>query len=293
VIEREGWIVTDDGIKLYYSTIGDGPQVVVVPCGFYMTEFAAIASGRTFVLVHARARGRSEVPAMDEMGINREARDLEIVRNALEIDMWSLVGWSYGGMVTSLYAIEHPDVVDRVVHLCSLGPDQGTYAAESAELAAMRRQRTDRETLDRLREIYSTGEFENDPVRYAREYSKAIMIGQMADPASAEKINFDFCDWENEWPDKINVRWQAVRPTFEAWDERERLPSVQAPMLVVHGMADAIPFQAAQDMTALVRNARLLAIEGSGHYPWLERPHVFFPAIDMFLSGSWPEDAVS
>ncbi len=235
MIEPEGRIRIDDGVNLYYSTIGDGDQVVALPCGFYMTEFAAIASERTFVLLHARARGRSEVPSPDHMSIQREARDLEIARRALGVDRWSLVGWSYGGMVTSLYAIDHPDAVDRLVHLCSLGPDQATYRQEKERLAAVRAARTDQPTLERLREVYRSGEFGNDPVRYAKEYSKAVMAGQMADGRNAEKIRFDFCERPNEWPDKISARFEGVRPSYDAWDERERLASVRAPMLVVFG----------------------------------------------------------
>ncbi|HEV8610178.1 MAG TPA: hypothetical protein VGS98_08945, partial [Thermoanaerobaculia bacterium] len=40
-------------------------------------------------------------------------------------------------------------------------------------------------------------------------------------------------------------------------------------------------------------NARLLVIEGAGHFPHVEKPEVYFPAVEKFLSGSWPKGAVT
>jgi pimeloyl-ACP methyl ester carboxylesterase len=42
-------------------------------------------------------------------------------------------------------------------------------------------------------------------------------------------------------------------------------------------------------MGVTLPDARLIVIEGSGHFPPLERPDVFFPAVNEFLSGDWPE----
>jgi len=127
VIEREGRVVTDDGVELYYTSLGDGPQIVCVLAGFYFEkDFAALAAGRTFVYLHQRGRGLSRVPEGAVVDIRHEAADIETVRTALGIERWSLIGWSYMGTVTSLYAIEHPSALVRPVHLCSLGPDQST-----------------------------------------------------------------------------------------------------------------------------------------------------------------------
>jgi pimeloyl-ACP methyl ester carboxylesterase len=32
-------------------------------------------------------------------------------------------------------------------------------------------------------------------------------------------------------------------------------------------------------------------IDGAGHFPFVERPEVFFPAIESFLRGNWPPGA--
>jgi hypothetical protein len=35
----------------------------------------------------------------------------------------------------------------------------------------------------------------------------------------------------------------------------------------------------------------LLTVAGAAHVPWIEAPELTFGAIDVFLSGEWPESA--
>jgi len=47
-----------------------------------------------------------------------------------------------------------------------------------------------------------------------------------------------------------------------------------------------------KECTATLPNARLLVILDCGHFAHLEKPDVFFPAVDLFLRGKWPEEAM-
>jgi pimeloyl-ACP methyl ester carboxylesterase len=60
------------------------------------------------------------------------------------------------------------------------------------------------------------------------------------------------------------------------------------PRLVVHGREDGIPLAGARAWAAGFPNARLLVLSPAGHFPFLEQPDTFFPAVNRFLSGDWP-----
>lgn len=286
MIEPTGWITTPDGTRLCYTTLGDGPQVVCVQAGFYFEEaFAPIADGRTFVLLHQRGRGLSEMPDGAIEGVRHEIDDLEVVREALGVDRWSLIGWSYMGMVAVSYALDHPERVEQVVHLCSLGPDVASYNDEAKAL-----ERVDPADLELLNKLGAEGLMESDPVAYTKQFARVVCSMQMANREAFEAMRFDdHAQWPNEWLWRPRDAW---RTSFEAWDERDRLPSLSARLLVVHGEEDLIPARAARDTAALAGNARYLEVEGSGHWPWLERPDVLLPALETFLSGGWPDAAV-
>ncbi len=66
---------------------------------------------------------------------------------------------------------------------------------------------------------------------------------------------------------------------------------MKATTLVLHGEQDLFPLEGAREWAASIPGARLLTIPGAGHAPHLERPDLFFPAVDAFLAGGWPEGA--
>ncbi len=66
---------------------------------------------------------------------------------------------------------------------------------------------------------------------------------------------------------------------------------MQVPTLIIHGSDDAIPLASSEEWAATLPNARLLVIQECGHFPFLEAPDVFFPAVERFVAGSWPEEA--
>jgi pimeloyl-ACP methyl ester carboxylesterase len=52
-----------------------------------------------------------------------------------------------------------------------------------------------------------------------------------------------------------------------------------------------IPVSSAAEWRAALPDARLLVLDGVGHFPYLEAPAAFFPAMDVFLRGEWPDAA--
>lgn len=88
-------------------------------------------------------------------------------------------------------------------------------------------------------------------------------------------------------------RWvnEVIWHSLGEFDLRRDVERVRAPVLVIHGAADVIPLAASRDWAAHFPRARLLVLERAGHFVHLERPDAFFPAVETFLAGRWPEGA--
>jgi proline iminopeptidase len=84
---------------------------------------------------------------------------------------------------------------------------------------------------------------------------------------------------------------QSIMGSLGAFDLRPQLAAITVPTLVIHGASDPIPMASAREWTASLSRGRLLVIEQSGHFPFVERPDVFFPAATAFLKGEWPPAA--
>ena len=57
-------------------------------------------------------------------------------------------------------------------------------------------------------------------------------------------------------------------------------------MLVIHGSAAVLPDESAREWAAALPNARMVLLEGVGHFPYPEAPEAFFTAVDAFLRDS-------
>ena len=79
--------------------------------------------------------------------------------------------------------------------------------------------------------------------------------------------------------------------SFGDWDFTDSLGGLQAPLLVTHGAEDREGAEAQEAWARAVPHGRLLVLPG--HTPSADRPDLFFPAVERFLDGEWPAEAVA
>lgn len=286
---REGYATADDGTRLYYRIVGDGPEAVVIPVGFYLEELLLPLAGpeRRLVFYDPRGRGRSDAVDTTRVSLDHQVDDLEALRRELGIERMALIGWSGLGMEMAVYALRHPDRVTRLVQVAPVPPRNTPH---NPEAYAERQRRMDQEALDRLRERRESGEFDGHPAAYCRALNELTLPVLFEDRSNVEELP-DVCDHENEWPERLGPFFRALLGSFGDYDWRDELSSLRAPRLVVHGEGDAFPLEGSREWVRGFDNARLLVLPAARHFPFLDRPDLFFPAVDGFLSGEWPEGA--
>lgn len=289
VVGTEGYIAMPDGERLYFRREGNGEQAVLLTPGLFLHgDLGRLTAGRTLIFLDPRNRGRSD-PVEDStlLTIQQEVRDLETVRQHFGFERVSLVGYSYAGLLMMLYALEHPDRVERVVQL---GPVPRRYGTEypaslaateppeaaplAAELAAMRER----------------GEDWSDPRAYCEKSWQLSRIRLVGDARNADRLGPGFCHLDNELPTsfqrQIRFHFASVR---ELDVPAERFRELRLPVLTIHGTQDRnAPYAGGREWALTLPDARLLTVEGAAHQAWVEAPELVLPAIDAFLRGEWP-----
>jgi len=283
MLPADGYVTTDDGLRLWFQTVGSGPQVVAVPNGFHLLEdFSGLAPGRTLVFYDVRNRGRSDTvtdPALLQRGIHNDVDDLDAVRRHFGLDRLALVGHSYMGLMVILYALKHPAHVDRIVQIGAMGPfPSKQYPPELAYSDS-----TLRDVFSKIAEIQKDrGAL--DPEERCRRVWSILRLLYVTDPADAEKIRWGRCELPNER--EFLKYWTAsILPSIQALTlAAEDFARVTVPVLTIHGTKDrSAPCGGGRDWASLLPNAQLLSLEGAGHAPWIEAPDAVFPAIGEFL----------
>ena len=66
-----------------------------------------------------------------------------------------------------------------------------------------------------------------------------------------------------------------------------------APILAIHGRLDrSSSYGGGREWAMRLPNARLVTMDHAAHVPWIEDPDKVFSALEAFLNGEWPEQAV-
>ncbi len=288
-VRTEGYVATDDGTRLYYVEKGSGPNVLVAPIALYLEPHLLedLAKSRRVIFYDPRNRGRSDSADLSSVSLDRQIEDLESLRKKLGIEKMALLGWSGLGMEMAVYTLRHPDRVTRLIQMSPV-PPAASIMRESGDARAEMGDQTALEALDSRGDA---GEFDETPEEYCRLRNALTDPTNFVDTELAKKVP-DVCVHENEWPKNLWPYFGALLPSFGDYDWRDDLQDLKIPRLVIHGREDGIPLSGAEAWVAGYPEARLLVLSPSGHFPYIEQKEAVLTAINTFLGGEWPQDAV-
>ena len=267
------------GIQIFERRSGTGPEVVVLHGGpgahhdYLLPGFDRLARGRTLIYYDQRGGGRSPVARDVPVGWREQVEDLEALRGLWGLDRLTLAGYSWGGLLALLYALEHPDRVARLA-LISCAPVWRAARQEFERLLAERNAQP--AVREARRELQASGLRERDPEAYRRRLFELSVAGYFHDWRRARELT----------PFRITGRTQEeVWQSLGEFDLRPRLPGLTLPALVLQGESDPIPVETAAVLAELLR-APLRRIPACGHVPYVEAPEAFVGLLDGFLPAS-------
>jgi pimeloyl-ACP methyl ester carboxylesterase len=281
----EGFATTPDGVRLYYRSVGSGPETVIAPFAlFHQQALDTLAVERRIVTYDPRGRGRSDSVGPAQVSLANLLLDLETVRRAVGAEQVALIGWSGAGMEMFVYALRNPTRVTRLVQLAPVAP---RFVPYGEQLMNDRAARTDTAAVTALRSRIERGEFRADPIGRCRAEAEVTRGALLADPTRPPLLP-DVCQFANEHPDRLGPYFGALFQSIDGFDWRDSLSSVTIPRLVIHGSRDNTPIEGNREWVTGQANARLVVVDGAGHWPHYEQPRITLEAIATFLAGGWP-----
>lgn len=272
---------SDDGITLHYEVIGKGPYVVLLSGGpgfspEYLRPVADALSDRySAVLFHQRGTGLSSMETInaETHAFPKLVADLDALRRELKVNELTIVGHSWGGILSMLYASEHPDRVRALALVDSGGPTTQAAAKFVANLNA----RLTPEEAAAVKEWSALARRKENPKKAVLEITKARTGSYFADRAKAKPL----IDGLTEESFNDAVFWAVAPQLTPSFDLRETMKKLQARVLVIHGKQD--PLETAQEVHETFPASRLVVIDNAGHFPWLEQAQEFYAVLEEFL----------
>ena len=253
-------------MKLYAEEHGDGyPLLLLSGLGYanwsWQRQLRAWSQQFRCVAVENRGTGRSPKPP-GPYSIEELSDDAAEV---LEGRRAHVAGFSMGGYIAQMLALRHPELVDRLVLVCTATGGPGIV-------------RTPEET---------TAAWAANAGRTPQEFARATM------PLSFRP------GWADEHPDEFEALlgdrleyptppdcWRAQYDACLDWAARVTpVDRIEAPTLVLHGDADrVVPYGNGVELARQIPGSRFETFHGGGHLLHLEAPDRFNTVVSSFLT---------
>ncbi|CAN5526506.1 proline iminopeptidase-family hydrolase [soil metagenome] len=284
--QREGFVTTEDGIRLAFRVEGIGADTVVVLHGGpgmsgegIRPDLAPFGRDFTFITYDQRGSGHStHITDSTRISLAHHVADLESVRRHFRLERMALAGHSWGGGLALHYALAYPEGTELLVLIDPMPLRRDPYMAQFGRNLRAWMDSTTREQLNAAARARANAA---DPVAACRAYWDIFIRGYLADPLGSGPIRGDACFGTVETLNN-RVNRYTLGP-LGAWDWRQEARNVRAPALIVHGAMSPLPAESFREWADALPNGNLVAIESSGHFPHAEQPTAFLEAMRAFV----------
>ncbi|TQJ46975.1 alpha/beta hydrolase [Streptomyces sp. NBC_00080] len=215
-------------------------------------QVAHFAERRRVIRLDLRGHGESSGAGVKTVA--ELATDLLALLDHLEIERFVLIGHSMGGMISQTVALSHPERVERMVLVNSIG--RMTYSRGRGLLMGV-------STLVPFKLFVATNIQRAFAPGYPREEIRAYIKSSADTPREV-----------------VMTLYGAMR----AFDVLDRVGEIQAPTLMIHGYHDIqLPVQQMLRMAKAYPDATVRVLD-AGHELPVEKPAELTAAIDAFVT---------
>lgn len=254
-------------MKLYREERGEGdPLLLITGLGYaiwsWQRQLPSWSQQFRCIAVENRGTGRSPKPP-GPYSIEQMADD---AAEALEGRRAHVAGFSMGGYISQTLALRHPELVERLVLVCT-GTGGPAYLLTPAETTAVWVATADRTPAEFARASM--------PLSFRPRWSENH-------PEDFEQLLRDRLEYPTP-PECWRAQYEACS-RFVA--HHSPIEEIMAPTLVVHGDADRIvPYENGVELARRLPDSEFVRFPGGGHLLFLEEPDRFNSVVASFLTG--------
>jgi len=292
-----GFVDAGNGVRLFYQTVGAGRDTLIAIHGgptFGLNDLHPdldwLGGRHVVVFYDLRGTGRSTLPAdTARLTMADHLRDLDAVVQHFHLQRPVLIGHSWGGVLAALFASEHP-MVQRVLLLEPGAARPSMYDSAYVRRIGLRATPADSAAIRAAR---SAPQLAADPLASCRTIQRVFLRLSVGADSLVARVRTDWCSmapaafvYATRYTGPIGTR------SISTADFRAKGGAIAAPVLIIAGSADPLPWASAAEWAHSIPDARLLLVAGAGHYAHAEILALVRPAIEQFLDGSWPVGAI-
>ena len=226
----------------------------------------------------------------ESYGMDIQVAMVEEMRKKLNIDKWSVLGHSYGGMLACLYAHTYPSSVNKLILDCPSLDFIDSSKSTAYYLSDYISKSDDNEAKALLKKIKTTDYTDKTVIfdltsllghikdMQLRNYLHGITYEEYAKNAYAEAIPNEM------WAKSETHMMKLIEEEKMIENFLPMLKDIRNPLLLINGLYDpACSENQIRYIKENIENARQVLFENSGHFPRIEEPAKYTQCVIEFL----------
>lgn len=295
VYGQKHFVTLSDSTRISYNVYGNGKDTLIFLHGGpgqnangVGPDLMALTRFHVLILYDQRGCGFSEQGDTSKLTPSTHVKDLEELRKYFHIGQMTLIGHSWGGLLAALYASEYPTHVNRLLLLSPAPPTRQLFQQRFASFA-----QKDSAGQAKLAQLRLQLDISNNPLLICRRILNINEKFYYSNPKKIRRKKGDYCAIPEDAFRKQAVTARRTLQSLGNYDFITLLKAIGQPSLIIEGVKTPVPVEEFYVWAKALRNSRLLFIKNVGHaYPMVEQPKLFFSAVEKFLKGGWPDNAV-
>lgn len=299
----ENYWKTDENIKIYHFSDGQGEEILVLhggPAYAFDSEWKGLSrlnSKYKFTYYHQRGCGKSTKPIKTfktkdykqlgelskTLGFKAQIADIEKIRKILGKDKLTLIGNSFGGLIATLYAVEFPNRVNALIlvspaDVIKLNPDKKSLFGLINENLPEERQKEfvkfQKRLFDFSPKLFDKTEKDlvNQQVEFAEFFTEALQKNK---------------EFSGKIKPELYGGWTTMAYYVDMGSEHDwskHLNKIDVPVLIIGGNKDITKNTHADYVKYLPNdNVEVVMIEDASHFSFNEKPEEFAKIVKPFL----------
>lgn len=249
--------VKANNIELYYEELGEGDPIIFVhgwmeDNSMWNSQIDYFSREHRVIAYDQRGHGRSDKP---QKGYSMQtlSDDLYFFAQSLNIERFTLVGHSMGGMTAMVFTLDHPEKVSKLVLI-------GTDAKSAFSLRIM---------LWVMMHVLPYNTFaEGSDIKYYRPTE------QMKREAAERALRTP-----------RHAAYECFKEFCTKYDIRDRVSNIKIPTLIIAGNKDNLtPVKLNRYLNKQIEGSKMVIIPDSKHMPMIEKADRVNEIMDEFIN---------
>lgn len=286
---KEGFVKSFDGERLFYSVKGEGLPILccngVGVSRFFWKYISDYFTkwGASVITWDYRGHGRSPIPKdMSNFSMETNAKDIKVILDELKIEKALLLGHSMGVQVILEFWHLFPE------RTLGLVPILGTYEHPADTFFDWRGSIY----------VFKIGKYlvERNPALVTKVWRRIMGMELSYDIARCFIIHPTLCSYEDMKPYFEHLVSLDLRVFFKMADAMQRhsagsyLKKINCPVLIMAGEKDIFtPLWLSKKMHKLIPNSEILILKQGSHAGLVEQPDLINYRIEKFINDHFPE----